>query len=131
VTDSKPQRERASHVILWIARGWSILSLVFVGSILAGEVLHPTAAVPTTPRDLIGLALFPFGTCLGMLAVYSWEALGGAMNVGSLLGFYLFMYALDGRFPAGPFFVLVAAPGALFLAAWFALRWLVQRHADR
>jgi hypothetical protein len=130
VTDSKSRRERARHVMPWTARGWTILSLVLVGFILAGEVLHPTAALPTSPREFVGLALLPFGTCLGMLT-WRWEALGGAITVGSLLGFYLFMYALDGRFPGGPFFVLVAAPGALFLAAWFALRWLVQRHADR
>jgi hypothetical protein len=36
------------------------------------------------------------------------------------------MIFLDGRPPGGPYFVLLAAPGFLFLAAW-----LIGRHFSR
>jgi hypothetical protein len=53
-----------------------------------------------------------------MVLAWRWEGLGGAITVGSLVALYILMFILDGRFPRGPFFALVAAPGALFLAAW-------------
>jgi hypothetical protein len=84
-----------------------------------GEAIHPTAAPPSTPRDLIGPSLFPFAACLGMVLAWRWEGVGGAITLGSLVAFYAFLYIMDGRIPRGPFFTLVAAPGALFLAAWF------------
>jgi len=40
------------------------------------------------------------------------------MTIGSLLVFYVALVLMDGRFPRGPFFALVAAPGILFLASW-------------
>jgi hypothetical protein len=122
VKDSKSHSANVGRIIRWVARAWSIVSLVFVGSMLAGEVLHPTAVLATTPRDLIGLALFPFGTCVGMLLAWRWEGLGGAITLGSLVCFYVFMFVMDGRFPGGPFFVLVATPGALFAASWASSR---------
>jgi len=46
------------------------------------------------------------------------EALGGGIALASLVGFYVWCRIVRGRWPGGPFFALIAAPGMMFLAAW-------------
>jgi len=108
--------KRGITVIRWIARVWSVASVGFVllmsvGSGLA-EGFNPAQFAF---RDCVGLFFFPFGVCLGMIVAWRWEGLGGGITVGSLLAFYAALRIMDGRFPGGPYFALVAAPGILFL----------------
>jgi len=103
-------------IIRWMARAWSIASvgfvlLMFIGSGLA-EGFNPAQF---TSRDWVGLFFFPFGVCLGMIVAWRWEGLGGGITVGSLVAFYAALRIMGGRFPGGPYFALVAAPGVLFL----------------
>jgi len=117
--ETRTSRERGVTIVRWSARGWSIASvgfvlLMFVGSGLA-EGFNPAQFAF---RDLVGLFFFPFGVCLGMILAWRWEGLGGAIAVGSLLAFYAALRLMDGRFPRGPWFALVAAPGLLFLVCW-------------
>jgi hypothetical protein len=112
-------------VIRWVARVWSIASigfvlLMFVGSALA-EGINPAQFAF---RDLVGLFFFPLGICLGMMMAWRWEGLGGGITVGSLLAFYAALRVMDGRFPRGPWFALVAAPGVFFLVSWLLSRGL-------
>jgi len=104
--------------IRWIARVWSIASLGFVLLIAVGELIYPHSPAPATFRDLAGLFLFPFGTCVGMILAWRWEGLGGGVTIGSLVAFYAALRLMDGRFPRGPYFGLLAAPGILFLLSW-------------
>ena len=101
-----------------IARGWSIASIGFVLLIFLGEVIFPHAEGPFRLRDLVLFVFFPIGTCAGMILGWRWEGLGGTITIGSLLAFYAALRIMDGRFPGGPFFALVAAPGLLFLFSW-------------
>jgi len=114
----------ATLIIRWVARAWSIASvgfilLMFIGSDLA-EGFNPAQF---TPRDWVGLFFFPFGVCLGMIVAWRREGLGGGITVGSLLAFYATMRVMSGRFPRGPWFALVAAPGVLFLVCWLLSRY--------
>ena len=114
----------ATLIIRWMARAWSIASvgfilLMFIGSGLA-EGFDPAQF---TPRDWVGLFFFPFGVCLGMIVAWRRERLGGGITVGSLLAFYAAMRVMSGRFPRGPWFALVAAPGVLFLVCWLLSRY--------
>jgi hypothetical protein len=118
INDSSAEPSGLNRTIRWIARGWSIASIGFVLLILVGELVYPHAPAPTEFRDLLGLFLFPFCTCLGMILAWRWEGLGGTITIGSLLAFYAALRIMDGRFPGGPFFALVAAPGLLFLFSW-------------
>jgi len=104
--------------IRWIARIWSIASVGFVLLIVVGELVYPHAPPPSAFRDLVGLFFFPFGTCVGMILAWRWEGVGGGITVGSILAFYAALRVMDGRFPRGPYFALVAAPGVLFLLSW-------------
>lgn len=99
--------------IRWVAKAWTIASIGLVLLILVGELLLPHAPLPMF-RDLAGLFFFPFGVCVGMLLAWRWEALGGAITVGSLLALYGALHIMDGRFPRGPYFALIAGPGFLF-----------------
>ncbi|MFQ6058917.1 MAG: hypothetical protein ACE5MB_08595, partial [Anaerolineae bacterium] len=119
MNETRTSRDRGVTAIRWSARLWSIASvgfvlLMFVGSALA-EGFNPAQFAF---RDLVGLFFFPFGVCLGMILAWRWEGLGGGMTVGSLLAFYAALRVMDGRFPQGPWFALVAAPGVLFLMCW-------------
>jgi hypothetical protein len=117
--------KRGVTAIRWLARVWSMASigfvlLMFVGSALA-EGFNPAQFAF---RELVGLLFFPFGVCLGMILAWRREGLGGGMTVGSLLAFYAALRVMDGRFPRGPWFALVAAPGLLFLVCWLLSRGL-------
>lgn len=58
-----------------------------------------------------------------MILAWRREGPAGAVTVGSLLAFYALLRFTDGKFPKGPYFTLVAAPGALFLLSWVLSRW--------
>jgi hypothetical protein len=117
--------KRGVTAIRWIARVWSVASvgfvlLMFVGSGLE-EGFNPAQF---TFRERVGLFFFPFGVCLGMIVAWRREGLGGGITVGSLLAFYAALRIMGGRFPGGPYFALVAAPGILFLVCWLLSRGL-------
>jgi hypothetical protein len=54
---------------------------------------------------------------LGFVIAWRRERLGGLVTVCSLAAFYIWMTARDGHLPPGPYFLLFAAPGFLFLAS--------------
>ena len=109
----------ASSIIRWLARVWSIVSLGFMLLMIGGHVFsNTTTPPPTAARDLLALVFFPTGVCAGLGMAWWREGLGGGVTVSSLLAFYIIMWTFDGRFPRGPYFALVAGPGALFLLLW-------------
>jgi len=89
----------------------------------------PTAPFPSALRDLVGLLLFPVLTGVGLVVAWWREGLGGAITVGSLIAFYIWLGVMDGRLPRGPWFALVAAPGLLFLVVWAMVR-MIRRRED-
>lgn len=106
----------ASRAIISVARIWSLAAVGFVLLFLIGEGLNGQGGKPTG-AEWIGLAFWPTGVCLGLIIAWFRIGLGGAIATGSLVGFYVW-YLLDrGTFPRGPYFILVAAPGVLFLVA--------------
>lgn len=102
-----------------LARLWSLATFAFLLLFLIGEGLSGPRVMPTT-MEWIGLLFFPIGLLLGLLLAWRWEGLGGAIAVGSFLLFYLWIRFEAGRWPGGPYFALLAAPGLLFLlvAGW-------------
>ena len=108
-------------IIRWVARIWSLASIAFVLAFLIGEGLSDGSRGPTV-AEAVGLALFPLGVGVGLVIAWRREILGGALAIGSLIAFYLWLLIIDGKFPRGPFFFLVAAPGILFMINWFLSR---------
>lgn len=104
----------ALKTLNWIARVWSLAGIAFVLVFVVGEVLGGQGVRPT-PAEWIGLALWPTGVGIGLAVAWFRKGLGGAIASGSLIGFYVWNFLERGRFPKGPYFLLVAAPGFLFL----------------
>src|SRR5262245_17722279 len=104
-------------VIRWFARITSIFSLSLLALFLmGGERFNPAA------RELVGLALFPFGVGLGLIIAWWKEGVGAAISLLSLLGFYTIFGWFMGSNVKGPWFVIFASPAFLFLIAWFLSR---------
>ena len=99
-----------SKALSWVARIWSLASIVFVLVFLFGDGLSG----PTT-AEWIGLVLFPGGVGVGLIVAWFREGIGGTVAIGSLIAFYVWSLLERGRFPTGPYFLLVAAPAILFL----------------
>lgn len=111
-------------VLRWTGRIWALASLAVLAAFVfgGGESLRPTAS------EAVGLLLFPVGVAAGLIAGWWRQGVGGAVTVGSLALFYLWMFAQRGRI-AGPYFLLLAAPGFLFIAC--ALLQMIDRRSDR
>src|SRR5574341_2108651 len=99
-------------VIRWIAR---LSSIVFIGVFILmfiGEGFDPAKI---TLREWASLFFYPFGLVVGMILAWWKEGLGGAITLGSLLGFALFGDLSQGAcLPS----LLCASPGFLFLLCW-------------
>ncbi len=98
----------------WTARIWSVASLLFLFLIFAGQA--GSGNRPLELHEWVGLTLFPGGVCIGLMIAFFRERPGGVVTISSLAGFYIWHYVVGGDLPGGPVFVLLAAPGALWLA---------------
>jgi len=105
-------------VARWIARIWSILSILFVLVFAIGEAARAIGPRPTL-QEWVGLALWPIGAAVGLVVAWYREQLGGALTLVCLIAFYVWNLLRSGHLPQGPFFFLIAAPGLLFLLAGF------------
>jgi len=108
---------KLTKTIRWIARIWSLVSLGFVLMFLIGYGLDPSEA-PPAGTDLIVMAFFPFGVLLFMMLGWKWEKWGGIGTIASLAGFYIALYIQKQILALGPYILLVATPGFLFLVVW-------------
>lgn len=101
-------------IVRWIARGWSIASIAVVLAFLGGDESSDRSL---SAAELVGFFFFPGCVLLGLALRWWREELGGAVVIFGLLGFYVWEVIGSGRWPTGPWFALLAAPGLLFLVA--------------
>lgn len=106
------QGVRLHAVLRWTARVWSIASFLLLLAFAFGgsERFDPTA------EQAVGLLLFPGGVVAGFAVAWWRPMAGGAITVISLAVFYVWLFQRDGRWPTGPWFLLLAAPGFLHVA---------------
>jgi hypothetical protein len=95
----------------WTARALSVPMVILLLAIFVGEgfplsVLHG--------RVLSLFLCLPVGLVLGTALGWRFEVLGGATAVGSIACFYAIQWSSP---PRGPWCLLLALPGALFLLA--------------
>lgn len=114
--------KRLITVIRWIARVASIPSIVALLLPYFVEGLYWLQA--TSLREVIGHVCF-FTVLVGLILAWRWEGLGGGLTVTGIAAFYVTWW-LYGKSPRGPFFLLIAAPGLLFL-----LYWVLRRRAQK
>jgi hypothetical protein len=108
----QPKTKRSVIIARWLARLGSLASLGLLLLFFFGEEMN---LAQLTATEIWGLIFFPLGITVGMLLGWRWEILGGSVTVLSLMAFYKVMYAGNGRFPDGIWFLLFALPGLLFL----------------
>jgi hypothetical protein len=109
-----------TSAIRWTARFGSVASLLVLAAFIFGDTER---GVSPTALEWLGIAFFPGGVIVGMLLAWRKELLGGAITAASLLGFYAWHFSVSGKLSAGPWFILLAAPGILFLVASLTERW--------
>jgi hypothetical protein len=93
-------------VLRWVARLLSLLVIGFLLLFIVGE--------GPPPLDLKHLC-FPFGLMLGLAIAWRLEWVGSAIVVLSAASFYAFEYYSVGKFPKGPWILILAAPAAFFM----------------
>ncbi|HSE18805.1 MAG TPA: hypothetical protein VLB46_17235 [Pyrinomonadaceae bacterium] len=106
-------------VIELLARVGSVASITFLVLLFQAEAFHPSEIAP---REWIGLLFFPIGVIAGMIIAWWKEGVGAIVTLGSLLGFYLVYGYLFRYHISGPWFLVFASPGFLFMLHWFFYR---------
>lgn len=112
------QESRVLLAVRWTARVGALLAAGFIALFFVGDLLSDGGAGLMSLDLRESLMMAAFGAVFaGLLAGWRWELAGGLLVVGGMVVFYLLDYALSGSFPRGPFFLLIALPGALYLLA--------------
>ncbi len=106
-------RKNSVIVLRWVARIWSIASVGLLCSFLVGEGLPPLT---------VQTVMFPFGIMFGLILAWRFERIGGLLAVACMLLFYILEYIGHGIFPKGKAFILIAAPGVIFLCYGFLIK---------
>ena len=104
-------KSKTVPIIRWIARISALLAATLILLIFVGE------GVPVfrlSGREAAMMAAF-FAVWLGLLLGWKWELHGGLLVVCGMAAFYLLDYLFSGTLPRGPFFLILAFPGLLFL----------------
>jgi len=121
----------------WIARIWGGLVLVVALLVFAGYASNCVTTGRADPHAVEGYPpienlppLLMFVAALGLGIAWRWDGLGGAITVGSQLvslPVLLIHWPITDGFPrylVAPYglWIIVAAPGVLFLACWWRSR---------
>ena len=104
----------------WIARIWAAVMAAFILFMFYGDAVM-AGIVPIfqlTFRESLLLAAFVI-VFIGLILAWKWERLGGWMIVGGMAAFNFLDFAFSGDFPRGPFFLIIATPGILFLISYY------------
>ncbi|MCD4708369.1 MAG: hypothetical protein K8S62_11615 [Candidatus Sabulitectum sp.] len=89
----------------------SLILVLFIGDGLS-EGFQPMLHL--TLRETLMMISF-FAVWLGLILGWKRELTGGLLTVCGFAAFYLLDYLFSGSFPRGPFFLLLASPGLLYL----------------
>ncbi len=97
------------------ARVLSLCSLAFLFLFLVGESGSDTGPWGLTQAELLLFIFFPVGVMVSLLLAWRWEQTGGSLVILSILAFYVVHQIQTGQWPGGPWFLILASPGPLFL----------------
>lgn len=104
---------RPEVLLRWIARGWGAASTVLLFMFAFGGQEH----LRFRAGEAVAFLFFPVGLVAGFALAWRHELAGGLVAVGSLALFYVWLFALAGRVPTTPWFLVFAAPGILHVAS--------------
>lgn len=103
---------RSMRAVLWIARIMSAMIVVFLVFMVVAYTVNPmgSGSGPTV-TEWFGLALFPFGLCVGYVIGWRWQLLGGAIGLVCLAAFLFLMRERD----LTPIISAVGVPAVLYI----------------
>ncbi len=113
--------KKLTNIIRWIARIWAALMAAFILFMVGRGCRYGMGLGPIfhlTFRESLMMAAFII-VFVGLILAWKWERLGGWMIIGGMAAFYILDFAFSGDFPSGPFFLIIAFPGILFLISYY------------
>ena len=112
---------KTRKVIRWIGRIWAAVMAAFILFMFIGDAVMDgiDPLFHLVFRESLMMAAFVI-VFIGLILAWKWERLGGWMIVGGMTAFYILDFAFSGDFPRGPFFLIIALPGILFLISFYA-----------
>lgn len=105
--------------ILWMARIWGSLIIVFIMVFLIAHILEkePSGEGISGTKELITFICFPILTIIGLLLAYKREGLGGLVASLALITAMSLNSIIDLKFV-----FLIFPPGVLYLVYWYLNR---------
>ena len=105
-------------MIRWSARFWAVIVVAIILFIFIAHVIEDGIGPLTelTLRETLMMIAFVV-TTVSLLLGWKWELVGGSLTLAGMVAFYLIDFAFSGSFPQGPFFLMIAFPGVLFIIA--------------
>jgi len=118
------QKDRLITALRWIARITASLSAGLILLIFIGEGMNDgiEPLFHLTVREQLMFVAFAT-VWVGLILGWKSELWGGLLILGGTIAFYLFNFAFSGIFPRGPYFLIYASPGIIFLL----YAWLVRK----
>lgn len=113
----KSKRNLLMLVTRWFGRASSVASVIVILLFLVG--FDPREV---RPKEWIGLAFFPAGIVVGLIAAWWKEGLGACITLLSLAAFYGVYGWLMGSNVNSAAFLVFASPAILFLISWMLSR---------
>lgn len=112
----KKKGNKTVRVVRWIARVSAVIvAALIILTFMGGEFtqgIEPFLHLSFRETLIVIAFLTAF---LGLLLGWKWEIFGGLLTVCGVAAFYLLDYLFSGKAPQGPFFLIFALPGLLFL----------------
>ena len=115
--------KKIKTVVLWIARIWGSLILLFllfmVGAHVVGFFLGEEQGDGfSSTEELLSFICFPISTMVGLALALKWEGLGGLIT---LLGMAVFLI-IRPDLVLDPMIIGMAAPGIFYVGYWLLNR---------
>jgi len=113
---SRSVDSKSVRILRWIARILASVMAALILLIYVGEILREgvQSFLQMTVWEILMMLAF-FALWLGLLLGWRWELLGGLLTLCAVMVFYALNFLITGKFPGGPFFLILAFPSLLFL----------------
>jgi len=118
------RRNKIVKIILWTARIWASLILAFFLFFLLAHIFGEEESGEgfQNTGEIIQFIFFPISTFVGLCLAWKWEALGGFIVVGGMIGLFILRPDLISFLFIGAFVV----PGLLFIIYWYLSRGMTE-----
>ena len=114
MVDGRSCAPGGARFVLLLARiiAGALMMLVLVT--MVGEAVSPERALPT-PVEMLGLAMFPIGVCVGYAIAWKRPMVGGLVSISCLAGFVVWLLVQRDSLRVFPVLLVFALPAVLMI----------------